>query len=113
PQRLTTSLEDVGNLPVMEEAGMKSILLRNLGSISQGTEMSQYDRYNMQRTLTVRANISNEDLGSSARRVAKAVADLGAPPPRVSVTMRGQVAPMAEMLDGLRQGLMIAIGAIF
>ena len=113
PQRLTTSLEDVGNLPVMEAAGMKSILLRNLGSISQGTEMSQYDRYNMQRTLTVRANISNEDLGSAARRVAKAVADLGAPPPRVSVTMRGQVAPMAEMLDGLRQGLMIAIGAIF
>ena len=27
--------------------------------------------------------------------------------------MRGQVAPMREMLDGLRQGLMIAIGAIF
>jgi multidrug efflux pump subunit AcrB len=113
PQRLTTSLEDLGNLPVMEAAGMKSILLRNLGSISQGTEMSQYDRYNMQRTLTVRANISNEDLGSATRRVTKAVAELGAPPPRVSVTMRGQVAPMVEMLDGLRQGLMIAIGAIF
>ena len=113
PQRLTTSLEDVGNLPVMEAAGMKSILLRNLGNISQGTEMSQYDRYNMQRTLTVRANIANEDLGSASRRVAKAIAELGAPPARVSVTMRGQVAPMAEMLDGLQQGLMIAIGAIF
>jgi multidrug efflux pump subunit AcrB len=113
PQGLTTSLEDVGNLPVMEAAGMKSILLRNLGSISQGTAVSQYDRYNMQRTLTVRANISNEDLGSAAQRVSKAVAELGAPPPRVSVTMRGQVAPMTEMLDGLRQGLMIAIGAIF
>ena len=112
PQRLTTTLEDVGNLPVME-AGMKSILLRNLGRISQDTQMSQYDRYNMQRTLTVRANISNEDLGSTARRVARAVAELGAPPARVSVTMRGQVAPMAEMLDGLQQGLMIAIGAIF
>jgi multidrug efflux pump subunit AcrB len=113
PQGLTTSLEDVGNLPVMEAAGMKSILLRNLGSISQGTEMSQYDRYNMQRTLTVRANISNEDLGSASRRVAKAIAELGAPPARVSVTMRGQVAPMMEMLDGLRQGLMIAVAAIF
>lgn len=112
PQKLTTSLEDVGNLPVME-AGMKSILLRNLGHISQGKEMSQYDRYNMQRTLTVRANIVSEDLGSAARRVAKAIAELGTPPPRVSVTMRGQVAPMAEMLDGLKQGLMIAIGAIF
>jgi multidrug efflux pump subunit AcrB len=113
PQRLMTSLEDVGNLPVMEAPGMKSILLRNLGRISQGAEMSQYDRYNMQRTLTVRANIANEDLGSAARRVAKAIADSGTPPPRVSVTMRGQVAPMAEMLKGLQQGLMIAIGAIF
>ncbi len=112
PQKLMTSLEDVGNLPVME-VGMKSILLRNLGHISQGTEMSQYDRYNMQRTLTIRANIVNEDLGRAARRVAKAIAELGAPPSRVSVTMRGQVAPMAEMLDGFQQGLMIAIGAIF
>jgi len=113
PQGLITSLEDVGNLPVMEAAGMKSVLLRNLGRISQDTQMSQYDRYNMQRTLTVRANISNEDLGSASRRVAKAIAELGTPPARVSVTMRGQVAPMAEMLDGLQQGLMIAIGAIF
>jgi multidrug efflux pump subunit AcrB len=112
PQRLTTSLEDIGNLPVME-AGMKSILLRNLGRISRGTEMSQYDRYNMQRTLTVRANVTNEDLGSASRRVAKAIAGLGAPPARVSVTMRGQVAAMAEMLDGVRQGLIIAIAAIF
>jgi len=113
PQQLMTSPEDLGNLPVMEAPGMKSILLRNLGRISQGTEMSQYDRYNMQRTLTVRANIANEDLGSAARRVAKAIAEVGTPPPRVSVALRGQVAPMAEMLDGLRQGLMIAIGAIF
>lgn len=113
PQRLMNSPESLGNLPVMEAPGMKSILLRNLGGIKQGAKISQYDRYNMQRTLTVRANIANEDLGSAARRVSKAIADLGAPPPRVSVTMRGQVAPMAEMLAALQQGLMIAIGAIF
>jgi len=122
PQQLTTSLEDVGNLPVaeiedgkkgMEEGKKKSVLLRNLGRISRGTEMSQYDRYNMQRTLTVRANITNDDLGSASRRVAKAIASLGAPPPRVSVTMRGQVVPMREMLDGLQQGLLIVIGATF
>ena len=75
--------------------------------------MSQYDRYNMQRTLTLRADIAGEDLGSAARRVAQAIAEAGTPPPRVSVTLRGQAAPMAEMLDGLQRGLMIAIGAIF
>lgn len=113
PQRLIHSPEDIGNLPVMEAAGNKFIELRNLGRISQGTEMSQYDRYNMQRTLTLRANIVNEDLGNAARRVSKAIAEAGAPPPRVSVTMRGQVAPMKETLDALQKGLMIAIGAIF
>ena len=122
PQQLTTSLEDVGNLPVAEiedgkkgaeEGKKKAVLLRNLGHISRGTEMSQYDRYNMQRTLTVRANITNDDLGSASRRVAKAIAELGAPPPRVSVTLRGQIAPMREMLDGLQQGLLIVIGATF
>ncbi len=112
PQRLTSSLEDIGNLPIME-AGMKSILLRNLGHISQGTRMSQYDRYNMQRTLTVRANVGNEDLGNAARRVAKAIAEAGAPPARVSVTLRGQVAAMTEMLGAVQQGLIIAVGAIF
>ncbi len=113
PQRLMTSLEDVGNLPVMEAAEKKSVPLRNLGHIIRGTEMSQYDRYNMQRTLTVRANIADEDLGSAAQRVTKAIAELGAPPARVSVVIRGQVAPMAEMREGLQQGLIIAISAIF
>jgi len=113
PQQLITSPEDLGNLPIMEEGGMKSIPLRNLGRITPGTEMSQYDRYNMQRTLTLRANIVNEDLGRAARRVAAAITESGTPPPRVSVTMRGQVAPMREMLEGLQRGLLIAIGAIF
>jgi len=63
--------------------------------------------------LTVRANIANEDLGSAARRVANAIAESGKPPARVSVTMRGQVAPMQEMLSGLQQGLLIAVCAIF
>jgi multidrug efflux pump subunit AcrB len=113
PQRLMTSLEDVGNLPIMEAAEKKSVPLRNLGHIVRGTEMSQYDRYNMQRTLTVRANIADEDLGSAAQRVNKAIAELGAPPARVNVAIRGQVAPMAEMRNGLQQGLIIAISAIF
>jgi len=113
PQRLMNTIEDVGNLPVMETANLKSILLRNVGHITAGSEMSQYDRYNMQRTLTVRANIAGEDLGSATRRVAQAVAALGPPPPRVTVALRGQVAPMKEMLDGLKQGLLVAVIVIF
>jgi multidrug efflux pump subunit AcrB len=113
PQQIVNSIEDLGNLTVMESPEKKSILLRNLGHISAGTKMSEYDRYNMQRTLTVRANISREDLNSAAAKVMKTLGELGAPPPRVNVALRGQVTPMREMFDGLRQGLLVALGAIF
>lgn len=111
PQRLMKSLEDVGDLPVIETTG-KPVLLRNLGHISEGTETSQYDRYNMQRTLTVRANIHGEDLSSAAQRVTRAVEELGTPP-RVNVILRGQIGPLREMQDGLRLGLAVAVVAIF
>jgi multidrug efflux pump subunit AcrB len=111
PQRKMKSLEDVGDLPVVEEGG-KSVLLRNLGKISEGTEISEYDRYNMQRTLTVRANIAGEDLSKAAARAMQAVAKLGAPPPRVSVALRGQIEPLRELQDGLERGLAVAIVAI-
>ena len=112
PQRLMASLEDIGNLPVIELHG-KRVLLRNLARISEGTAMSQYDRYNMRRTITVRANIAAEALSSVAQRVTRAIEELGAPPPPISVALRGQVAPMREMQDGLERGLAVAMMAVF
>ena len=113
PQSLMTTLEDAGNLTVTETKAKKAILVRNLARISQGKQMSQYDRYNMQRTITVRANIAGEDAGRAAGKVAAALEQLGAPPSRVSVTVRGEVAPMKEMLGGLERGLLVTAGAIF
>src|SRR5258706_8300454 len=75
--------------------------------------MGEYDRYNMQRLLPVGANIAGTALRGAALQVEKALAELGAPPPRVNVTVRGQVVPMHEMLDGLQRGLLIAVVAIF
>jgi len=67
----------------------------------------------MQRVITVTANIGGADLGSVAQQVMKGIAELGAPPPRVGVTLRGQVVPMQQMLDGLRTGLLLAVVVIF
>src|SRR6185369_2295159 len=114
----TTSLEEVGNLPVIRERVKdpllrdvgriqehpKEVLLRNVARIGEGTAMGQYDRYNMQRLIAVRANVAGADLGSAARQVARAIAELGPPPPGVNVALRGQVVPMQEMLEGLRRG---------
>jgi multidrug efflux pump subunit AcrB len=120
PQKLMTSLENVGNLPITqhrpkdpEKEKVKAVLLRNISEITEGSAPGQYDRYNMQRLVSIRANVAGEDFGRAARQVSKAIREIGDPPTGVTVTMRGQVIPMQEMLDGLRRGLVLAVAAIF
>jgi multidrug efflux pump subunit AcrB len=119
PQRLMASLEDVGNLPVLQhkpkdpEKKLKDVTLRNIAQITEGTAMGEYERYNMQRLIKVRANIFGDDLAGAARQVHRAIAELGPPPPGVTVAVRGQVVPMQEMLDGLGRGLALAVVVIF
>jgi multidrug efflux pump subunit AcrB len=112
PQSSMGSIEQAQNLPVSYRDG-KAILLRNVASVKEGTTVGQYERYNMQRMITVTANIHEADLGSVARLVSEAVKSLGAPPPKVNVAVRGQVVPMQQMMDGLRTGLLLAIVVIF
>jgi len=112
PQAKMNSLEDAKNLPVSFRDG-QSILLRNLASVSAGTTVGQYERYNMQRMITVTANLAELDLGNVSKQVAQAVQDLGAPPPKVTVAVRGQIVPMQQMLDGLKTGLLLAVAVIF
>ncbi|MBI3850032.1 MAG: efflux RND transporter permease subunit [Verrucomicrobia bacterium] len=112
PQTYMDSVEEAQNLPVTYRNG-QAILLRNIANVTEGTTVGQYERYNMQRMITVTANIGGADLGSVAQQVTKAIKELGNPPPRVSVAVRGQVVPMQQMLDGLRTGLLLAVVVIF
>jgi multidrug efflux pump subunit AcrB len=111
PEHRMNSLEEVKNLPIARRSGGQ-IDLRNVAGVTDGTALGEYDRYNMQRMLTLSANISGEDLGRAAARVQQAINDTGKPPDRVNVTLRGQVQPMAEMFGGLRLGLLMAVGVI-
>jgi multidrug efflux pump subunit AcrB len=111
PELQMNSLEEVKNLPIARRTAQQ-IDLRNVASVTDGTALGEYDRYNMQRMLTLSANISGEDVGHAAARVQKAIRDAGQPPNRVQVTVRGQVQPMAEMFGGLSVGLLMAIGVI-
>jgi multidrug efflux pump subunit AcrB len=112
PQARMDSVEQVKNVPVFDRGG-QGVLLRNVAKVTEGSEVGQYERYNMQRMVTVTANIEGADLGSVAKQVNEALARLGQPPAGISVTVRGQVIPLAQMLDGLRNGLLMAIAVIF
>src|SRR5205823_7341759 len=87
--------------------------LRNVADVTQGTVLGEYDRYNMQRMLTLGANIAGEDLGGVADQLFQVLANAGKPPQGVNVAVRGQVVPMEEMFNGLKLGLIVAVIAIF
>ena len=112
PTKQMHSLEDVRNLPISRSPDTQ-IQLRSVASVTSGTVLGEYDRYNMQRMLTLGANISGEDLGRVANRVERAVHDVGPPPKGVNVAVRGQVVPMQQMFSGLEMGLLIAVLVIF
>ena len=112
PQARMDSLEQARNVPVMNRDG-QATLLRNVAKVTEGTAVGQYQRYNMQRMITVTANIAGADLGSVARQVMTALKELGRPPAGVSVAVRGQIVPLDQMLDGLRAGLLLAVVVIF
>ena len=50
------SLEEVKNIPIGRSSDSQ-ISLRNVADITQGTVLGEYDRYNMQRMLTLGANV--------------------------------------------------------
>ena len=112
PQTRMNSDEQIKNIPVLERDG-QSVLLRNVASVTDSTAVGQYERYNMQRMVTVTANIAGADLGAVGKKVGEALKKLGPPPSGITVTMRGQVVPLAQMLDGLRTGLLMAVVIIF
>jgi multidrug efflux pump subunit AcrB len=112
PQTQMTSLEDVRGIPITSDKG-KSTLLRNVATVKAGTIVAEYDRYNMDRMVTVTANIESTDLGTAAAQVTNALKELGAPPAKVSVAIRGQVEPLTSLLTALRTGLLFAVLVIF
>jgi len=105
-------LEEVKNIPISRVQDVQ-IGLRNIADVTQGTVLGEYDRYNMQRMLTLQANIASEDLGGVAGLVSQALARAGARPQGVNVAIRGQVEPMQQLFSGLELGLIVAVIAIF
>jgi multidrug efflux pump subunit AcrB len=88
-------------------------LLGDVATVSQGTAIGEYTRYNQQRMITLTANVHGSDLGTASDEVMAAVSRAGDPPGGVTVSVRGQIAPMQQTLSGLRSGLGLAIIAIF
>jgi multidrug efflux pump subunit AcrB len=112
PQPRMTSLEDVQNIPVMT-GGALHPLVGDVAKVAYGTVVGEYDRYNGQRMVTISANIAGEDLGRATAEIRAALERAGTPPRGVTVSLRGQMAPMQQTLTSLSIGLLMAVLVIF
>ncbi|HEX3702079.1 MAG TPA: efflux RND transporter permease subunit, partial [Vicinamibacterales bacterium] len=117
PQSKMASIEDVSDLPVMprnsSDSGSARPLLSDVATIDYGTAPGEIDRYNMQRVVSVTANIQGKPLGQVVGDLRNAIARAGTPPRGVTVNIRGQVPAFEETLVGLRNGLLLAIVVVF
>jgi multidrug efflux pump subunit AcrB len=112
PQMRMASADDVRELPVMAN-GAPRPLLGDLAEVKYGTTMGLIERYNMQRVISMTANINGRALGDAAPGIRAAIARAGQPPRGVTVNVRGQIPPLEETISGLRIGLALAIAVIF
>jgi Cu/Ag efflux pump CusA len=112
PQSSMNSLDAVKQIPVMKN-GQLHPLLADVAEVKDDVSPGEIDRYNMQRMITITANVSGEDLGRAVKQVRSAIAQAGEVPRGVAVSVRGQVPVMEDALRSLLSGLGIAVLAIF
>ncbi len=112
PQYQMNSPEDIEMIPV-ENKKDKKIYLGDVANWHRIRAPAEYDRLNQQRFITLTANIHNKDLGSGVKALKKAIAGLGELPAGTRILKRGQVDLLAQNLNELQEGLLIAILVIF
>ncbi len=112
PYQIMNSLSEVETVPIQRPGLDRQLLLRDVATVARGTMPGQYNRYNMKRSVNLTANIGGEDLGRVAGHIERALKRAGAAPKGATVDVRGQIAPLNEILQGLSIGLGMSIVVI-
>ncbi|HTA76013.1 MAG TPA: efflux RND transporter permease subunit [bacterium] len=108
PQNMVKSVEEFKKVPISINGG--SLPLDYFATVQPGTQVAEYDRYNMLRMATVTGNLSGLDLGHAASLIDDALKPIEASLPRgVKLRVRGQVATLTNMVGGLSAGLGFAV----
>ncbi|MEO8593536.1 MAG: efflux RND transporter permease subunit [Candidatus Solibacter sp.] len=112
PQNRIQSVEQVGDVPVMQN-GRSQPRLTDIAAFKLGTMPGMIERYNGQHVVSLTANIHGVTIGEAASKLNAALARAGTPPKGLTVNMRGQIPPLEQTLSGLRIGLLLSILVIF
>jgi multidrug efflux pump subunit AcrB len=112
PQNREQTVEDIGEIPVMQDGRMDTEL-KDIADLKLGTMPGLIERNNGQRVISLTANLSGITLGEAAPKLKAAVARAGTPPRGIGVKYRGQIPPLEQTISGLQIGLLLAILVIF
>ncbi len=113
PQDQMKSMDDLASIPLMSGGAANHPNLGDVAHLSYGQVTGEFDRYNMERMISLTANVEGEDLGRAASQVEAAIKRAGPPPRGVEVHVRGQVVPMRQTFYYLTFGLLLAVVAIY
>jgi multidrug efflux pump subunit AcrB len=113
PQYRLASPEDVESLPVARGTAGGQTLVGDVARVGLGTTFGLIERYNMQRVVSLTANIHGVSLGAASRQIDAALAKVGEPPRGVTLAVRGQLPALLQTTAGLQTGLLLAVGVIF
>jgi multidrug efflux pump subunit AcrB len=111
PQSSMTSMQDVENIPLNGING-DAVPLKNIATITHEKMVGEYDRYNMQRMITISANLQGKDLAHATLDILKRIERIEKPR-GVEVHTQGQMHSLIQMFKGLSSGLVLAILIIF
>lgn len=113
PQSEMKSLDDLASIPLMSGGDANHPNLGDVAHLSYGQVVGEFDRFDMQRMISLSANVEGEDLGRASRQVEQAIQRAGQPPRGVEVHVRGQIVPMEQTFHYLTLGLIFAVVAIY
>ena len=104
PQNRIASREDLQSLPVMEDGSARP-LLGDVAEVKTGKVFGLIERYNMQRVVSLVANVHGISLGDASNAICEAVSRAGAPPRGVTVSLRGEIPTLDQTTSALAYGL--------
>ena len=112
PYQQMDSAQALMNVPVMEN-GEARPLLGDVATVKTGTTMGLVERYNMQRVVSLTANVQGAALSTAAAEIEAAVKRAGEPAKGVTVKVRGQIPALLETESNLKYGILASLVAIF
>lgn len=110
PEYLMNSIEQLQSISLVK--GKSRPVLSEIAQMTVDTLPGEYDRAGPRRFLTVSANIYRKDLGTATAAVEKTIRNMGTPPKGLIAEVKGMSSLLAETLDSLQTGLLVAIVVI-